>query len=344
MKHTLFSCALGLLVGAAACSTQAQPDRFMGDWQGSVTVGGQAQPVAVYMIPLGDGRYEARFVADFAKRGPYLHRLRGTIRGDQFRFVDDLPYEAGLVAGTTADGIVFPASLWSARVEGDAAQGAIAGKQQGRFELRQTRRISPDLGKAPPPGAVVPFDGKNLDAWQARNANQPIRWKILPDGVLEVAGGGDLMTKETFGDHRLHLEFRLPYMPRSFGQGRGNSGVYLQGRYEVQVLDSYGLEGADNECGGIYQIARPAVNMCAPPLQWQSYDITFTAPKRDASGKKIANARATIRHNGVVIHDNLELPKTTGGALNEREGEPGPLLLQDHGNPVQFRDIWIERL
>ena len=110
------------------------------------------------------------------------------------------------------------------------------------------------------------------------------------------------------------------------------------------MLDSYGLEGADNECGGIYQIAQPLVNMCAPPLQWQSYDITFHAAKLDASGRKLANARITVLQNGVVIHDNLELPKVTGGAVDEKEGQSAGLLLQDHGNPVQYRNIWVEKI
>jgi hypothetical protein len=112
----------------------------------------------------------------------------------------------------------------------------------------------------------------------------------------------------------------------------------------VQVLDSYGLEGADNECGGIYTVSRPKINMCAPPLQWQSYDITFTAAKYDGAGKKTANARLTVVHNGVVIQDNTELPRVTGGALNDRENEPESLVLQDHGNPVQYRNIWAEKL
>jgi hypothetical protein len=170
-----------------------------------------------------------------------------------------------------------------------------------------------------------------------------VKWKILEDGSMQV-NGGDILTKERFGDHKLHIEFKLPYMPFASGQGRANSGVYLHGRYEVQVLDSYGLEGEDNECGGIYQVSKPAVNMCYPPLQWQCYDITFRAPHFDNAMKKTANARITVVHNGVVIHDNIELPKGTGGAIDNNEGRLGVLLLQDHGNPVQFRNIWVEKL
>ena len=325
-------------------AAQDAVDPFMGDWQGSVSIGGQKQPVSVYLIPLDKGRYEARFVADFRQRGPYLYRLRGVIRDGQFRFMDDIPFDVGQITDTTDKGVVLAASLWSGKLTANSVRGPVAGQQAGQFELRKTQRVSPDLGKRPPEGAVVLFDGSNLDQWQSRNSGEPARWKLLPDGVMEVAKGGDIVSKEKFGDHQLHLEFRLPYMPGASGQGRANSGVYVQSRYETQVLDSYGLEGHDNECGGFYQISQPLVNMCAPPLQWQSYDITFHSAKRGDDGKKSANARVTVVHNGVVIHDNFELPHCTPGAVDEKEWEPAGLLLQDHGNPVQYRNIWVKRL
>jgi hypothetical protein len=257
--------------------------------------------------------------------------------------MDDIPFDVGRITEATDKGLLLPASLWSGKVNDHAAQGSVAGLQKGEFDLKQTERLSPELGKRPPEGAVVLFGGSSLDQWQTRDG-KPATWKLLPGGVMEVAKGGDIVSKEKFGDHQLHVEFRLPYLPRAFGQGRANSGVYVQGRYETQVLDSYGLEGFDNECGGFYQIRRPDVNMCFPPLQWQSYDITFHSAKRDANGKKSANARITVVHNGVVIHDNFELPHVTPGALDDQEGEPGGLLLQDHGNPVQYRNIWVKRL
>lgn len=324
-------------------AAQNPSDPFMGDWQGSVSIGGQKEPVSVYMIPLDKGRYEARFVGDFSRRNPYLHRLRGEIRDGQFRFMDDIPLDASHVVETTDKGVFFSASVWSGKLADNSVQGTITGLLKGQFDLKKTQRISPELGKRPLEGAVVLFDGKNLDQWQTRDGKSS-GWKILPDGAMEVVKGGDLVTKEKFGDHQLHLEFRLPYMPRDFGQARGNSGVYLQGRYETQVLDSYGLEGMDNECGGFYQICRPAVNMCAPPLQWQTYDITFHSAKLDANGKKTTNARVTVLHNGVKIHDNYELPHPTPGGLDDKEGLPGALMLQDHSNPVQYRNIWIKRL
>ena len=129
-------------------------------------------------------------------------------------------------------------------------------------------------------------------------------------------------------------------MPNDRGQARGNSGVYVQSRYEVQVLDSFGLEGKDNECGGIYSVGAPRVNMCYPPLTWQTYDIDFRAARYDSEGKKTENARVTVRHNGVLIHHDVELPKHTPGRHAEAP-EPDGLFLQDHGNPVVFRNIWV---
>lgn len=138
----------------------------------------------------------------------------------------------------------------------------------------------------------------------------------------------------------MHIEFRTPFKPLARGQARGNSGVYLQSRYELQVLDSFGLSGENNECGGIYQIAKPSVNMCYPPLSWQTYDIEFKAAKFDESGKKVQNARTTIKHNGVVIHDDLELKSGTPGRHPEGQTDDG-LYLQGHGNPVVYRNIWV---
>ena len=182
-------------------------------------------------------------------------------------------------------------------------------------------------------------------SWKWINANDPdsdrVKWPIV-DGAMEIkAGSGNVVTKGKFKDFRLHIEFRTPFMPEARGQGRGNSGVYLQGRYEIQVLDSYGLEGLDNECGGIYKVGAPMVNMCLPPTQWQTYDITFQAPRFDASGNKTEDAIVTVVHNGVTIHDRRKLPAPTGGAMDNNISEPGGIYLQDHGNPVQFRNIWL---
>jgi len=181
--------------------------------------------------------------------------------------------------------------------------------------------------------------------WKEVNLNKvqtdKVRWKLVDGTMQVVSGAGSIVTKRKFKDFKLHLEFRTSFMPAARGQSRGNSGVYLQGRYEVQILDSYGLKARHNECGGVYEIGTPLVNMCAPPLQWQTYDITFQAPRFDAAGKKVSDAQVSVVHNGVTIHDNLVVPRPTTLALDNNVSEPGGICLQDHGNEVQFRNIWL---
>jgi len=197
--------------------------------------------------------------------------------------------------------------------------------------------VSPgEKSSDPPADAIVLFDGKDLSKW--KNGD---KWE-LKDGYA-VVQKSDIVTTDSYGDYQLHVEFATPEKVRGSGQGRGNSGVYLQGRYEVQMLDSFGLDGKDNECGGVYSVGAPKINMCYPPLSWQTYDIDYTAAKYNASGKLTANPRMTVRHNGVVIHDNLELPgeRNTTAAPVKAGPEPGPVYLQDHGNPVRYRNIWV---
>jgi hypothetical protein len=199
----------------------------------------------------------------------------------------------------------------------------------GSTMLKRIERKSPTLGAKAPAGAIVLFtEGGPADAFAGGHTDER--------GLL-AAG---CKTKQQFTNCTLHCEFLLPFKPLGRGQDRGNSGVYLQDRYELQVLDSFGLKGEDNECGGIYTKARPAVNMCFPPLTWQTYDIDFTAAKFDDAGKKVKNAILTVKHNGVVIHDNLEINGPTGGG--KKEGPTGGAIqLQGHGNPVFYRNIWI---
>jgi len=194
--------------------------------------------------------------------------------------------------------------------------------------LEKVNRRSPTLGGKPPAGAVVLFDGTSAENFKGG--------RITPDGLLMEGA----TSKQTFQSFTLHLEFRTPFMPAARGQGRGNSGFYAQGRYEVQVLDSFGLEGRNNECGGIYSVAAPSVNMCLPPLVWQTFDVEFTAAKYE-NGKKVENARMTVRHNGVLVHDDVEVPHATTAAPVKEGPEPGPIFLQNHGCPVRYRNIWV---
>lgn len=197
------------------------------------------------------------------------------------------------------------------------------------------------LGLTPPTNAVVLFDGEDLSRWH-RHDGQPAGWEVKGGAMTVVGGTGDIVSDETYLDAYLHLEFRLPDMPEATGQAKANSGVYLQGRYEVQVLDSYGwaVPGL-GDCSAVYNQHAPLVNACRPALEWQTYDVFFRSARVDGSGAVVEPVRMTVLHNGVVVHNNIQLPGLTGGAIDQVEGTPGPLLLQDHSNPVSYRNIWI---
>jgi hypothetical protein len=199
------------------------------------------------------------------------------------------------------------------------------------------------LNLASPENATVLFDGKSLDGWQTRDGNAP-GWTIK-DGIATVKPGtGDIMSKALFRDQYLHLEFCLPDMPKETGQAKANSGVFLQGRYEVQVLDSFGwaVPGM-GDCAGIYDIHAPLVNASKPALEWQTYDIAFRASRYEG-GEKVEDAKITVFFNGVVVQNNSTLPRLTGAPIDENDTEPGPLLLQDHGDLVSYRNVWIVEL
>lgn len=194
--------------------------------------------------------------------------------------------------------------------------------------LRRVDRKSSTMGRQPPQGAVVLYDGTSTDHF--------VDAKISPAGNLMHGA----LTNFPVRDFDLHLEFRLPFMPAARGQARANSGVYIQRRYEVQILDSFGLKGEHNECAGLYKTKSPDVNMCLPPLAWQTYDIEFRAARFDAAGKKTGDARITVTHNGFPVQRNFAIPNKTGGGQPEGP-QPLPILLQDHGNPVEYRNVWL---
>lgn len=200
--------------------------------------------------------------------------------------------------------------------------------------------------RQPPPDAVVLFNGTDLAHWVHRGSGRPATWTVS-NGEIEIKpGSGDILTKERFSDFQLHLEFNVPYLPGATGQARGNSGVYLHGLYEIQVLDSYrNPTYAKGGCGAIYGQKDPDFRACKPPNEWQTYDITFRAPRFGADGKVVENPRITVLHNGVKIHDNVEIK---AGPTTASLGGPliptGPILLQDHGHRVRYRNIWIRPL
>lgn len=201
---------------------------------------------------------------------------------------------------------------------------------------------------APPPSdAVVLFDGSDLSEWQSHDGSAA-KWKVT-DGYVEVVGGaGSLVTRRGFGDIQLHIEWAAPAAVSGEGQGRGNSGVFLMGLYEVQILDSYGNDTyPDGQAAALYGQAPPLANVCRPPGQWQTYDIIFRGPRFGADGSLREPARVTVLHNGVLVHDAAEfVGRTVHGrrAQYESHGDRLPLMLQDHRNPVRFRNIWVREL
>ncbi len=189
----------------------------------------------------------------------------------------------------------------------------------------------------PPQRAAVLFDGNNAGAFEGRDGGFA-EWKIVGNALEVDPGTGDIMTRDNYRDFRLHVEFRVPEDARQ-GQARGNSGVYLQRRYEVQILESFGEAPVNNGCGALYSFKAPDVNAASAPGIWQTYDILFRAARVEGE-VNTANARITVVHNGVLIHDDVALQNKTGQGQPEGP-EPGPILLQDHGSRVQFKNLWV---
>jgi hypothetical protein len=210
---------------------------------------------------------------------------------------------------------------------------------------RQQERQFPPV--PPPPnakGLVVLFDGtkESLEKnWVKHNSNEPPAWKMVDEGGM-VVSGGDIVTKEKFTDYQLHVEFKVPFMPGKRGQARGNSGVFQQGRYEIQVLDSYGVPApGTGEVGAVYSRSAPLQNASRPPKMWQTYDIVFRAPRYDEKGQRWEQAQVTVLLNGICVQNNTEIFKPTWGETFGKLSDPGPIVLQDHGNPMEYRNIWI---
>ena len=316
-RYQLWCLCFAILLSQPLTAQDSDADyNIQGEYSGTINDEGNDLKYGIQVIALGDGK--------FAGMG-YM----GGLPGDGWDKSEPVRVEeAELKDGNLT-------------LQGDGAQAVVAdgvatittddGNALG--QLKRVVRKSPTLGKKPTEGAIVLFDGTSVDNWEFKG--KPA--KMTEDGLLMQGAH----SKQKFQDHNIHIEFLLPYMPKARGQARGNSGIYLQGRYEVQMLDSFGLTGEHNECGGIYTIRKPDENMCFPPLQWQTYDIEFHAAEFDGD-KKTKNAWMKVKHNGVTIHEKVELPKKTTAAPNAEGPEPGFVYLQNHGNPVRYRNIWVE--
>lgn len=321
----LLICVWTIVAGASVCELRGQdlakgitdlnqvdPDyHIQGEYLGSIPFGGCCQPVGLQVVARGEGQFEALIYRGGLPGNGFNGSPRLKLKGS---WVDDRVVLAG------EDLVIYLQIGYAAVVKNNAGQRLSF--------LQPVKRISPTLNAAPPANAIVLFDGHNVD--RLTNA------KVTPDGLLEIG----CETKQSFSNFTLHGEFRTPYMPLAKGQSRGNSGFYLQKRYEVQVLDSFGLELQHNDCGSLYKFKAPDLNMSFPPLRWQTYDICFNAARFSADGQKVCKARITVRHNGVLIHNGLELENKTGGGSVEGPN-PLPILLQNHGNPVHYRNLWL---
>lgn len=326
--HTLI--ALTLVCACSVSNAQNAKKAFMnpknagidfdiqGEYLGTV---GDSMKVGVQLIARGDGKFDSvGYIGGLPGNGwdqEGSQKIPGT---------GELKDGVCIVKPTTPDGA---AATGYGEIK-DGVFNLYDAKNQRVAELAKVVRKSPTLMAKAPEGSVVLFDGTSADQWKNGRLSDN---KLLMEGCT---------SKPTFGSYKMHLEFQLSFMPWATGQGRANSGCYNQGRYEVQILDSFGLSGENNECGGLYSIAKPKVNMCFPPLSWQTYDIEFQAAEFDATGTKVSDAWITVRHNDVVIHEKQKLPKRTTASPVKEGPEAGPIFLQNHGNPIRFRNIWVQ--
>lgn len=288
---------------------------LQGEYLGSVLDDNcRCRPVGLQVVALGDGEFQA------VEYSGGLPGYGWPIGGERLK------------SRGTRDGDTLTLTGESRQITITAGQATF--RHVGEYDrvighATFVERESGTMGACPPCNAVVLFDGSNTDR---------LKGAQIVDGLLKEG----FETADAYGDFQLHLEFRLPYMPKARGQGRANSGVYIQSRYELQILDSFGLDGAFNECGALYRERKPDLNMCLPPLVWQTYDIWFRSARFDEDGNKIQDAHLTAWLNGVPVHNDIDVPTPTGGG--KRVGEkpfPLPTKFQNHNNPVRFRNLWI---
>jgi Domain of Unknown Function (DUF1080) len=295
--------------------------KFQGEYVGEITqVDGTKARLGTQVRALGDGAFRTMFFA-------------GGLPGDGWdgkTIMQKAPSTDAMVpadAKREGDRVVidqvYKATADERTVTGQSDRGA-------RFKLTRVARQSSTLGAKSPAGAIALFDGTNTDQWE-KDAH------VTPQKLL----GPGATTKQKFQDFTLHLEFMISYVPHTQDIGqRPNSGVYLQQRYEIQILDSFGVTMGSHDCGVLYAQVVPTINMCYPPLTWQTYDIDFTAARYDAVGNKTKLARCTVKFNGVIILDNVEIQRSTPAGIPESP-EAGSIYLQAHGLPIFFKNVWL---
>jgi hypothetical protein len=317
---------------------QAGPDFLVqGEYAGTLRNG---FPLAAQVIALGNGKFEGVLLPGGLPGAGWDEKARFHFKGETLdgstRFI-----------GIHGEKLMFENRNFEGEIRGDVFRGRADmfrnAAADASFTMRKVSRTSPTEGAPPPPGAIVLFGGSGVDEW--------VNGRII-DGNLLAPG---TESKRHFRSVQIHVEFRTPFMPTAAGMARGNSGVYVKKEWEVQIVDSFGWDSENRKferlsgtarCAGIHEMVEPALNMSYPPLSWQTFDIEFTAARFDAAGNKIEPAMMTVRHNGVLVHDRYVLPPVGPGAdpNKSKDKESGPLLLQDHRDPVRFRNVWaVER-
>ncbi len=319
MQRLILLVIVWLAAVGLACAAAPPVESVQGIYEGVAKVAGGEHKVEARVVAWGHGTYKV-YVRQLLGEGKVAKvELDGKSAGDALRF-------SGKAEGAE----------WAASYADGAIQGTVG--KDGKLALKRVVRQSPTLGAKPPQGAIVLLDGKNF----AEVTKRPLKdgseqeWKPVADGGIQVPKGGMNSKRRFNGNIKLHVEFNLPLMPEARDQGRSNSGVYLPNGDEVQVLDSFGSPSyKGGGCGGLYAYKDPdAFDQFSlaslPPLQWQTYDIEYHVQKKD--GKPTGKPRVTILHNGIKIHDHAEM---------RNDARVGGLHFQDHGNPVQFRNIWV---
>ena len=299
----------------------AELDPLVGNWKGRWSEEEDVNPdISAQVISMGRERYQIRLASKLFMRCPVLAIIETRVEDGVLKF-----NEQGYT-GEIRDG----------KFTGGRRTGKIS------YEMKKFNYESPTMGAKAPENAIVLFNGANFDAWD--NAEG---WVLTEDGAMMVTpDANDLVSKQQFKDLKMHIEFRTPFQPKERGQGRGNSGVFVQDEYEVQVLDSFGLEGCYDECGALYKVSAPYVNAALPPTHWQTYDITYRAARFSDDGAVKEYPRMTVLHNGYVIQKDQEIPQITAWKEKDRlqppPTEPGHIKLQSHGSHyVQYRNVWV---
>lgn len=343
MKYLLRTIAALLLITPLGLYASGEPvPAFVGDWRGSWVDAAEnyhkkSPQLTAQVIGMGDDSYQVIFRGEYQRRATPIFQALGYYRDGAIR-IEEKDFSC-VVTDTLITG-----------------KGLYLSKAPVKFSLEKFVPESATMGRPAPEGAIVLFDGTDLSQWMhVKNGQELDPTWVIKNGSLETVpvkevkeAGGDLRTRETFGSCEIHIEFWLPYEPHNRGQGRANSGIFINDVYEVQILDSYGLVGDWTESGALYKVSPPKVNRAFPPGTWQTFDIVYTAPKYDASGDLLENAFMIVRHNGELIHNHQELFEVTYFVQSIRlappPSAPGHIILQDHGHRIRFRNIWVKPL